>query len=328
MVDNSANMVDIGLVQQTQPRDVPRFCRVCGLKKKGRPLAACHIKYIKLFFPELHLLPGSYSLCSRCEYTIERGFKVTSGARRRKGHFTMIIWNTEIDSPEIDPISGKPLRPSLGSNRSVDGRFRSKTSFLSPATNEVRHQDQQPSEEPSCSQPPVLLPQLRRSSRRTQSQILEVTQKNLEAEICSKSLYDGLMVKDFGFPKGRGVVSDKAFRKNELVSEYIGELISRNEAVKREKNYKKDPSILSYIYFFKHCDIPMAIDATEESANYGPGRLINHTRKGNLFPNLTIKNEIRLFFFAKRDIQKGEEMLYDYGDKNRTNIENNPWLAF
>ena len=52
--------------------------------------------------------------------------------------------------------------------------------------------------------------------------------------------------------KGRGVTATQLFKKGEFVCEYSGGLISREEAEKREKQYSRDPSIGSYMFYFKH----------------------------------------------------------------------------
>jgi len=60
------------------------------------------------------------------------------------------------------------------------------------------------------------------------------------------------------------------------------------------------------------------------------GRIINHSRNGNLTPkavkqeNLEIPN---LYFVASRDIEVGEELLYDYGDRSAKSRKEFPWLA-
>ena len=88
--------------------------------------------------------------------------------------------------------------------------------------------------------------------------------------------------------KGRGVFSTRHFKKGEMVGEYLGELISYEEA-KRRENYSTDPCIGCFIYLssrmrdcgkFKRQNfhIPLlyllslllySIDATEENGTNG-----------------------------------------------------------
>ena len=52
--------------------------------------------------------------------------------------------------------------------------------------------------------------------------------------------------------KGRGVVSTRPFSRGELVCEYSGELISHEEAKRREEEYGRDTAIGCYMYYFTH----------------------------------------------------------------------------
>lgn len=54
--------------------------------------------------------------------------------------------------------------------------------------------------------------------------------------------------------KGRGVVTTRSFVKGEFVVEYAGELISIEEAQKRELMYARNENIGCYMYYFKHKD--------------------------------------------------------------------------
>jgi histone-lysine N-methyltransferase SETD8 len=78
----------------------------------------------------------------------------------------------------------------------------------------------------------------------------------------------------------------------------------------------------------KFCALfPSSVDATEENGRLG--RLINHSRaRANLTTKtLTIDGIPRLVLFATRDVAKGEELLYDYGDRRKQSLAYHPWLA-
>ena len=69
-----------------------------------------------------------------------------------------------------------------------------------------------------------------------------------------------------------------------------------------------------------------SIDATKDTGRYG--RLVNHSRKT---PNLVTKvitngESPRLFLIAKRDIESGVELLYDYGERSKEILKAFPWL--
>lgn len=116
--------------------------------------------------------------------------------------------------------------------------------------------------------------------------------------------------------------------KGDFVIEYAGDLIEGVAAAKgREEKYAKDSSKGCYMYYFKHGDKSYCIDATAESGRLG--RLVNHSRvKPNLQTKVVIVNDIpRLILVAKKDIEPGTELLYDYGDRSKESLLCHPWLV-
>ena len=72
--------------------------------------------------------------------------------------------------------------------------------------------------------------------------------------------------------------------------------------------------------------VSFSVDATAESTRLG--RLVNHSRGGNLAPKvIEIKDRPHLLLVARSDILPGEELLYDYGDRSRLSLKHHPWLA-
>lgn len=108
---------------------------------------------------------------------------------------------------------------------------------------------------------------------------------------------------------------------------FLGERIPHRAALIREGAYGLNPKIGSYMYFFQYRNAKWCVDATEETMY--KGRLINHSF---FLPNLQTKvvhfggDEFYLCLFALRNIKEGEELLYDYGERNEKRIEENPWL--
>lgn len=107
-------------------------------------------------------------------------------------------------------------------------------------------------------------------------------------------------------------------------------MIGAKAAKLREKEYAKDEAIGSYMYYFTHRNTNYCVDATAESPF--KGRLINHSA---LRPNAKTKvvdfsgrkgGAIHLILVARRDIDEGEEILYNYGEVSTAVIERNPWL--
>uniref|UniRef100_T1IRX0 SET domain-containing protein n=1 Tax=Strigamia maritima TaxID=126957 RepID=T1IRX0_STRMM len=143
---------------------------------------------------------------------------------------------------------------------------------------------------------------VRRSFRKSHSKLLKEKKKDFEEAILSQC-EDGLMVETFSH-KGRGVRATKHFRRGDFVVEYYGELIDVQEAKRREKIYSIDENTGCYI----------SVDATAESNRMG--RLINHSRHGNLTTKPFLIHDVpHLILIAKQDIEPGEELLYDYGDR-------------
>jgi SET domain-containing protein len=60
------------------------------------------------------------------------------------------------------------------------------------------------------------------------------------------------------------------------------------------------------------------------------GRLISHSRTA--FNLKTVPHPFegrpRVVLVATRDISRGEEMFYDYGERRRTVIQSFPWLDY
>lgn len=92
-----------------------------------------------------------------------------------------------------------------------------------------------------------------------------------------------------------------------------------------EKKYLKK-GMGSYILEFKFNERRWAIDATEEDGSVG--RLINHSKcNKNIKPVVSIINgQPKVFFVAIRDINRNEELLYDYCDTSRNSKKIFPWL--
>ena len=124
------------------------------------------------------------------------------------------------------------------------------------------------------------------------------------------------------------MVAEKEIRSGDCVVEYRGDLINQVEAKSRLKKYIEEKIGGSFMYYFKFRNETLCVDATTESGHLG--RLINHSRSHpNLHPKVILMHRTpKIFFYAKRMIKKNEELLYDYGDRNKESIKNNPWLAF
>ncbi|XP_046416883.1 histone-lysine N-methyltransferase PR-Set7 [Neodiprion fabricii] len=165
---------------------------------------------------------------------------------------------------------------------------------------------------------------VRRSVRKCKRTVLEEQQRDMENKVLCQ-VQDGLKIQEF-IGKGRGIVTTREFRKGDFVVEYIGDLIDQNMAKKREAEYARDHSTGCYMYYFKHRNQQYCVDATPESDKLG--RLVNHSRNGNLIARVIEVGSIpHLVLTAKDDVPRGVEVTYDYGDRSRESIRNHPWLA-
>eukprot|EP00741_Cyanophora_paradoxa_P021329 tig00021348_g20588.t1 len=138
--------------------------------------------------------------------------------------------------------------------------------------------------------------------------------------------------------RGTGVRTLERIKAGQFVCEYAGKNITEKEGKQRELKYVAENAQDWYFYYYQLGSRRMCVDAMrDERGIFGPpgfGRIINHSRtKPNLctralmVPGTGDKPDMpRLFLFAIRDIDEGEELLFDYGDRDGKSVQNNPWL--
>ncbi|KAG6446849.1 histone-lysine N-methyltransferase PR-Set7 isoform X2 [Manduca sexta] len=165
---------------------------------------------------------------------------------------------------------------------------------------------------------------VRRSVRKTSKCVMAEKMRDLERAVRDQR-EDGLQVAYFD-GKGRGVIATRPFGRGQFVVEYAGELVGVAEAREREHAYAQDPTAGCYMYYFRHGDQQYCIDATAETGRLG--RLVNHSRNGNLVTKAVWVDGPRLVLVAAHDIEAGDELTYDYGDRSKESLQHHPWLAF
>ncbi|KAK5130777.1 hypothetical protein LTR08_001667 [Meristemomyces frigidus] len=110
---------------------------------------------------------------------------------------------------------------------------------------------------------------------------------------------------------GFGLYAGENIKRHEFVGEYKGEIITTQEAERRGAVYEHQG--LSYLF---------SLNKTQEidSTSFGNKiRFVNHApdklgRPGMLFPRIFMVNTVhRIAMFAERKIDKGVELLFDYG---------------
>jgi SET domain-containing protein len=102
---------------------------------------------------------------------------------------------------------------------------------------------------------------------------------------------------------GKGVFALQDIAKGETVIEYIGEIISAQEA---EDRHPHDPSDPNHTFYFQ-IDDDHVIDALHGGNS---ARWINHSCAPNCKPSV---EDGRVFIKAKKNIAAGDELNYDYG---------------
>ncbi|MCO5580950.1 hypothetical protein L7F22_034824 [Adiantum nelumboides] len=116
--------------------------------------------------------------------------------------------------------------------------------------------------------------------------------------------------------QGWGVRTMEQICRGKFVVEYIGEVLTHDEAY--ERGIKYDLSNLSCLFGADHPDVPpedlLVIDGFQMS---NVSRFINHSCDGNLgvyrvYTETTDLRFCRIGLYALRDIEVGEELSYDY----------------
>lgn len=126
-----------------------------------------------------------------------------------------------------------------------------------------------------------------------------------------------------------GLFAQERIDANDMVIEYVGEVIRQKVADHREKAYERCGIGSSYLF---RVDDDTVIDATKKGS---VARFINHccsvcssfticcaifqssTKFFNLQPNcsakiITVDKQKKIVIYANRDIELGEEITYDY----------------
>ncbi|XP_038142917.1 N-lysine methyltransferase KMT5A-A [Cyprinodon tularosa] len=166
---------------------------------------------------------------------------------------------------------------------------------------------------------------IRRSSRKSKTE-LKWEQKKLIDDLITNGIEEGMEVQHIE-GKGRAVFATRCFQKGDFIVEYHGDLLQITDAKKREAEYAQNPATGCYMYYFQYLCKTYCVDATKETGRMG--RLINHSKNGNCQTKLHDINGVpHLILVASRDIDKGEEFLYDYGDRSKASIAAHPWLKY
>ncbi|KAK6362782.1 histone methyltransferase set1 [Orbilia blumenaviensis] len=104
-----------------------------------------------------------------------------------------------------------------------------------------------------------------------------------------------------------GLYAMENISNNEMIIEYVGEIVRQQVADLREKNYLRSGIGSSYLF---RIDETTVIDATKKG---GIARFINHSCTPNCTAKIIkVEGTKRIVIYALRDIHKDEELTYDY----------------
>lgn len=103
---------------------------------------------------------------------------------------------------------------------------------------------------------------------------------------------------------GKGVYATAPCVAGDALIEYVGEIITWKEALRRHPHDPTDPN---HTFYF-HIDDGRVIDAKHGG---NASRWINHSCEPNCEADQT--DDGRVFIKSLRDISPGEELFYDYG---------------
>ncbi|CAH1391554.1 unnamed protein product [Nezara viridula] len=107
--------------------------------------------------------------------------------------------------------------------------------------------------------------------------------------------------------KGLGLITTANVVAGTFLMEYVGEVLDHKEFRRRAKEYAKEKNAHYYFMALKSDTI---IDATVKG---NISRFINHSCDPNAeTQKWTVNGELRIGFFSKRPIAKGEEITFDY----------------
>ncbi len=97
---------------------------------------------------------------------------------------------------------------------------------------------------------------------------------------------------------GLGLFANRDFKKDEFIIEYTGEPLTHEQSDKKGGRY----------LFTLNDKIVLDGTGREHTARY-----INHSCEPNI--EAVIEDEEQIMFYALRDIKKGEEFTFDYGEE-------------
>ncbi|KIW24817.1 uncharacterized protein PV07_10507 [Cladophialophora immunda] len=112
--------------------------------------------------------------------------------------------------------------------------------------------------------------------------------------------------------KGYGLRTDASLRSQQFIIEYVGEVISEEVYLRRREQYREEGNEHDYFMFLQKGEY---IDAQKRG---NLSRFCNHSCSPNCYVELWhVEGKVRAGIFAARDIEAGEELVFDYKTDTR-----------
>ncbi|KAK9480104.1 hypothetical protein V1514DRAFT_303221 [Lipomyces japonicus] len=113
-----------------------------------------------------------------------------------------------------------------------------------------------------------------------------------------------------------GLYAMENIAANDMIIEYVGEVVRQQVADMRERRYLKNGIGSSYLF---RIDESTVVDATKRG---GIARFINHCCTPSCTAKIIkVEGQKRIVIYALRDISKNEELTYDYKFEREVNSE-------
>jgi len=141
---------------------------------------------------------------------------------------------------------------------------------------------------------------------------IKITRNNIDIypyRLCCNTRYNYSIKKKILICKskihGFGCFAGENIGKHEFITEYLGEIITQNEANNRGKIYDK----LNISYLF-NLNQEYVVDATRKGNKI---KYSNHSNKPNCIAKIINSlGKHKILIFALKDIDVGHELLFDY----------------
>lgn len=132
---------------------------------------------------------------------------------------------------------------------------------------------------------------------------------------CNVNILRGLHKKvgvSYSTTHGWGAFALEPIKRGEFIYEYHGALLSQDEAERRGSIY--DKMTISFLF---DADDDSVVDAIRKG---NKSKFANHLAVGQKCKGkvLTVGGEHRISIWAQQDIEKGEELFFDYGYHGET----------